>query len=98
MAKKNLENQEEPGFIPGIYNYCDRWCERCGLQLRCISFVMGKRMEEKGEFDKERGEMKSDEMWKRLKSIFESAYEVLQELADERGMKVKDICSSEQMD
>lgn len=98
MAKKKLKNQNEPGFIPGIYNYCDRWCEKCALQLRCISFVMGKRMEERGEFGGELGEMKSDEMWKRLKSIFESAYEVLQELAEERGMKVKDICIAEQID
>jgi hypothetical protein len=22
-------------FIEGIYNYCDRWCERCPLTLRC---------------------------------------------------------------
>jgi hypothetical protein len=22
-------------FIPGVYNYCDRWCERCRLQARC---------------------------------------------------------------
>ena len=22
-------------FIPGIYNYCDRWCERCDYTHRC---------------------------------------------------------------
>ena len=22
-------------FIPGIYNYCDRWCERCAFAKRC---------------------------------------------------------------
>lgn len=25
----------EAPFIPGIYNYCDRWCERCPLTHRC---------------------------------------------------------------
>lgn len=23
------------GFIIGVYNYCDRWCERCRLATRC---------------------------------------------------------------
>lgn len=25
-------------FIPGIYNYCDRWCERCDFTDRCANF------------------------------------------------------------
>jgi hypothetical protein len=24
-----------PKFIPGVYNYCDHWCERCRFQTRC---------------------------------------------------------------
>ena len=27
-------------FIPGIYNYCDRWCERCPLTARCRVFAI----------------------------------------------------------
>jgi hypothetical protein len=30
----------DPGLIPGVYNYCDRWCERCTLTARCLSFKM----------------------------------------------------------
>jgi hypothetical protein len=26
-------------FIDGIYNYCDRWCERCPLTFRCRGFA-----------------------------------------------------------
>ena len=29
-----------PRFISGIYNYCDRWCERCALSHRCLSYAM----------------------------------------------------------
>lgn len=25
----------ESKFIPGIHNYCDRWCERCYFTSRC---------------------------------------------------------------
>lgn len=28
-----METQD--GFIVGVYNYCDRWCERCSLASRC---------------------------------------------------------------
>ncbi len=27
------------GFIVGIFNYCDRWCERCPLTSRCRVFA-----------------------------------------------------------
>jgi hypothetical protein len=31
---------QDPTNISGIYNYCDRWCERCGFTGRCLSFKM----------------------------------------------------------
>jgi hypothetical protein len=27
------------GFIVGVFNYCDRWCERCPLASRCRVFA-----------------------------------------------------------
>jgi hypothetical protein len=27
-----------PALIPGVYNYCDRWCERCAFASRCLVF------------------------------------------------------------
>jgi hypothetical protein len=42
-----MEVQE--GFIVGIFNYCDRWCERCPLTNRCRVFASLAEMEfEKG--------------------------------------------------
>lgn len=29
-------------FISGIYNYCDRWCERCAFTARCMNFAMAR--------------------------------------------------------
>ncbi|MEQ8766252.1 MAG: hypothetical protein RL885_20225 [Planctomycetota bacterium] len=29
------EVSDDHSFIPGIHNYCDRWCERCTLKHRC---------------------------------------------------------------
>jgi hypothetical protein len=32
-----LDNYKER-FISGIYNYCDRWCERCSMTQRCLLY------------------------------------------------------------
>ena len=32
--------RDDQGFIPGVYNYCDRWCERCPFASRCRSYAM----------------------------------------------------------
>src|SRR5438132_7750977 len=31
-------------YIDGIFNYCDRWCERCPFTSRCRSFAMEQSM------------------------------------------------------
>ena len=31
----------DEGFILGVYNYCDRWCERCPFTGRCRVFADG---------------------------------------------------------
>lgn len=99
MSKKRLKKVTEAGFIPGIYNYCDRWCQRCAQQSHCMSYVMGKRVEARGGFDFEEEMVRDDEnIWRHLRCIFESTYEVLHELADERGMDVEDIYVSENID
>ncbi|MBO0950027.1 hypothetical protein [Fibrella forsythiae] len=36
----NAELPTKPDLIPGIYNYCDSWCERCPLTNRCRSFQL----------------------------------------------------------
>jgi hypothetical protein len=39
-------HSKPPRFIPGIYNYCDRWCERCRFQSRCRLYRDTQRMEQ----------------------------------------------------
>ncbi len=31
-------NEEKKKHIPGIYNYCDRWCEKCSFTSQCLLF------------------------------------------------------------
>jgi len=35
----------QDGFIVGVHNYCDRWCERCTLTSHCRVFSMQAEME-----------------------------------------------------
>jgi len=39
VSRKKIEEfirkAQAPHIIPGIHNYCDRWCERCEFQMRC---------------------------------------------------------------
>jgi len=35
-----LKLTKDPKYIPGIYNYCDRWCERCQFTSRCLNCTL----------------------------------------------------------
>jgi hypothetical protein len=34
-----------PPLVPGVHNYCDRWCERCRFRTRCLVAVMHDRID-----------------------------------------------------
>ena len=38
----------DPNLIEGIYNYCDRWCERCAFTAQCLSFKMDRATSQRG--------------------------------------------------
>jgi len=44
-----MSGESQDRFIPGIYNYCDSWCERCAFTRRCRNFAMREEMEEGGD-------------------------------------------------
>jgi hypothetical protein len=38
MPETTTVRNDWDALIPGIYNYCDRWCERCRLSERCLVY------------------------------------------------------------
>ena len=81
MPKKKEKKIVDTGFVPGIYNYCDRWCERCPLQLRCMSYMMGKKLKERTKVNLGEEMPDDDESaLARLKNIFDSTFDVLREM------------------
>ncbi len=40
QPRRKQPDPRNPRFIAGIYDYCDRWCERCEFSHRCAQFAM----------------------------------------------------------
>ena len=83
MKKKNYKPYDKKSnHIPGIYNYCDRWCERCPFTTRCLNFEMS---EEKFG-DLQDGDISNDVFWQRLSETLQETMSMLMEMAEERGI------------
>ena len=96
MPKKKLHNHPVSGFIPGIYNFCDRWCEKCSYKANCLSYTMEKKFKEREGEDSERTVMHlRDSFWNYWEYICRSAYDVVQDIAKERGVGIEDIYLAE---
>jgi hypothetical protein len=76
-------------FISGIYNYCDRWCERCPFTTRCLVYATEKADDALD--DPEAHDINNAKFWSRLESIFEEAHEMIMEWAAEAGIDLETI-------
>lgn len=72
----------DKGFIPGIYNYCDRWCEQCHFTARCLSFSL----EKESKIHPETNNVHSDEFWQKINQSLQQVIELLKEIAQEHGV------------
>jgi hypothetical protein len=82
-----------PDFISGIYNYCDRWCERCPLSSRC--FVFATENEDPDLNDPDMRDLKNAKFWRQLDSIFKDAHDLIRECALEAGVDLEAINTDE---
>jgi hypothetical protein len=89
MRKRNLtELAADPNFIPGIYNYCDRWCERCQFTSRCLVFATENGAEE---VISESRDLDNEAFWNSLSSTLQDAQDMLAALAAEVGVDLTTI-------
>ena len=76
--KKLVQN---PQYISGIYNYCDRWCERCEFTSRCLNCTLAEKqfgnLQEIGQCN--------DEFWEQFNEVFEDTLNLVREIAIEHG-------------
>lgn len=75
------ELASNPDFITGIYNYCDRWCERCPFSSRCLVYAS----EQEGASLVSQ-EATNGEFWRRLQAVYQEARERIDEWSKEAGL------------
>ncbi|MFH1980218.1 MAG: hypothetical protein ABIL58_00080 [Pseudomonadota bacterium] len=89
MSKERIDQirqrVQNPAFISGIHNYCDRWCQRCPLTARCTVFAM--ELAEAGAKD----DGTAEDFWGHLTDILASAAEMLHEWAETAGIDLTDV-------
>ena len=82
---KQLANN--PQFIPGIFNYCDRWCERCPFTARCLNFALS----EEQFAEPESRDIYNKLFWQRLSEMFRLTREMLQDTLEMEGINLEDL-------
>jgi hypothetical protein len=75
-------------MIPGIYNYCDRWCERCPFAARCENYAPY--------FEGDENELIARDnanklFWDKIDSRIPQVLDLVNSLAEERGVDISDI-------
>ena len=76
-------------FISGIYNYCDRWCERCPFTTRCLVYATERAADVSD--DPEVHDINNAKFWSRLESIFRETHEMIVDWAQEAGLDLETL-------
>ena len=82
-----IELAENPDLISGIYNYCDRWCERCPFTSRCMVYAT-ERAESISD-DPESRDINNAKFWQKLEGIFRETHALILEWAEEMGVDLE---------
>jgi len=78
-----MKNDED--FISGIYNYCDRWCERCTFSNQCRNFQAPPA---KGEHSQD---VEAEHFLDSLQGSLQEAVKLLEQAAEERGLDWEEV-------
>ena len=83
MRRRTLTDlANNPDLISGIYNYCDRWCERCPLTSRCLVYAT----EQEDNDSPETLDIRNEAFWRKLNTIFQETREMIVEWARAAGV------------
>lgn len=87
FKKKVKEITQGKKNVPGIYNYCDRWCERCPKTQVCSNFQLGEAMGWEGE----KKDTDNEKFWEEMSLVFEATFDMLAESAREFGIDLDNL-------
>jgi hypothetical protein len=93
MRRRSLtELASNPDLISGIYNYCDRWCERCPLTARCLVFAT-EQVDHNG--SGETHDVNNKAFWHKLSSILLETQQMIDEWAREANIDLTHVPEDE---
>ena len=85
MRRRTLtELANNPDLISGIYNYCDRWCERCPLTSRCLVYAT----EQEDNDSPQSRDVCNEAFWRKLSLIFQETRELISSWARQAGVEL----------
>jgi hypothetical protein len=88
MDKEHIKKlAENPNFIAGIYNYCDRWCERCPFTSRCLNFALG----EERFADPKARDINNEAFWQKLTETLQMTLDMLKETIEQEGIDLDSL-------
>jgi hypothetical protein len=90
MDKEELKRRaKNPRNIPGIFNYCDMWCERCEFTERCLVYSVEEERKEAADGSNQ------DQVIEKVTESLDIALSLLQDLAEEEGIDLDAMESEE---
>lgn len=96
INRKNMDKEEflkffeenRDRFIPGIHNYCDRWCERCPFTSKCAVYAMEERAMDDSEVD---NDLENEKFWEKLSDMMKLTMELVMDMAKEQGIDPDEV-------
>jgi hypothetical protein len=81
------ELANNPDLIDGIYNYCDRWCERCPFTSRCLVYAT----ETEEEVSLKEQDVANAAFWRELDPVFQETLALIPEWAKASGFDLTSL-------
>lgn len=85
---------DSENFIPGIYNYCDCWCERCTLRHKCLNYSREQEMREECN-DPGNNNRDNKKFLEQIRLSFEVTLDMIAENSNEFGAKFEELYDEE---
>ncbi|NOU61902.1 hypothetical protein [Marinifilum caeruleilacunae] len=79
---------QNPNLIPGIYNYCDGWCERCKFNANCLNYKMMEEGVPDLKSTEHDTEAEASSAMENLDEMFQLSMELLNQAAKDLGMEL----------
>jgi hypothetical protein len=105
MTPQDLDKMlDNPNLISGIYNYCDRWCERCQFTQRCFLYATEneqrarraqRRRSEPPPATPQRSDDENAEFWEEIEETLQMTFALLRQMIEESGFDPNSITPEE---